>query len=135
RKRRNFIMSMILSIALLIPLIIHAEEQLKVSFHKKKQTEIKLLDPEQRFKRYTFSSGYHFDYPDAVRGIYVTGPSVGGDHFQSLLNLVDSTDLNAMVIDIKDDFGYLTFTPEKDSPFREIGSNDIKAPEQLMKTL
>ncbi|HEY4601917.1 MAG TPA: putative glycoside hydrolase [Cerasibacillus sp.] len=131
----NIVMSFIMSVVLLFPLITYAEEPLHVSFHETKQTEIKLLDPDQRFKRYTFSSGYDFSYPDAVRGIYVTGPSVGGEQFQSLLNLVDNTDLNAMVIDIKDDFGYLTFTPEKDSPFKNIGSNYIKDPEQLMKTL
>lgn len=135
KKRKNIFMSIVLTVVLFMPLVIHAKDELKVSFHTKKQTEIKLLDPEQRFKRYTFSSAYDFEYPDAVRGIYVTGPSVGGDQFQSLLHFVDSTDLNAMVIDIKDDFGYLTFTPEKDSPFTDIGSNDIKDPHRLMKTL
>ena len=67
-------------------------------------------------KLYRYDSGLVFDYPDAVRGIYVTGHSAGGSRFERLLNLIDSTDLNAMVIDIKDDFGYLTYKPQEDSP-------------------
>lgn len=49
--------------------------------------------------------------PDAprIRGIYVTAYSAGGSRMESLLKLVDRTDLNAMVIDIKDDYGYITF--------------------------
>ncbi|GGG55717.1 putative glycoside hydrolase [Paenibacillus radicis (ex Gao et al. 2016)] len=55
--------------------------------------------------------------PDApvVKGIYVTAHSAGGARMESLLKLVDDTDLNSMVIDIKDDNGYITYptqTPE-----------------------
>ncbi|MFF2090398.1 putative glycoside hydrolase [Paenibacillus sp. NPDC058174] len=55
--------------------------------------------------------------PDApvVKGIYVTAHSAGGARMESLLKLVDDTDLNTMVIDIKDDNGYITYptqTPE-----------------------
>ena len=64
-------------------------------------------------KRFGFDSGYHFEYPDAVRGIYVTGHSAGGAKFHSLVNLIDNTDLNAMVIDIEDDWGNVTLFPMK----------------------
>nr|WP_238357388.1 putative glycoside hydrolase [Cohnella zeiphila] len=49
--------------------------------------------------------------PDApkVKGIYVTAYSAGGSRLSSLLGLVDKTGLNAMVIDIKDDNGYITY--------------------------
>lgn len=50
-----------------------------------------------------------------------------------LLSLVDSTDLNAMVIDIKDDDGYITFKP--DGKLAEFGQPYIKDPQALMKTL
>ncbi len=60
----------------------------------------------------------HFDYPDAVRGIYVTGHSAGGARFETLVELIDTTDLNAMVIDIKDDFGNITYIPADDSPLK-----------------
>ncbi|MBE9914351.1 putative glycoside hydrolase [Paenibacillus donghaensis] len=44
-----------------------------------------------------------------VKGVYVTAYSAGGSRMQQLLDLVDKTDLNAMVIDIKDDAGYITY--------------------------
>jgi len=75
----------------------------------------------------------HFDYPDAVRGIYVTGWSAGGERMSKLLSLVDQTDLNAMVIDIKDDDGYITFKPEgKLAEFGQPYIHDVKA---MMQTL
>ncbi|MBP3041130.1 putative glycoside hydrolase [Bacillaceae bacterium Marseille-Q3522] len=87
------------------------------------------------FPRFLYNSGYDFTYPDAVRGIYVTGHSAGGAKFQSLLQLIDETDLNAMVIDIKDDWGYLTYVPDKSSNFSSIGRPYIKNTEAMMKTL
>ncbi|WP_068619700.1 putative glycoside hydrolase [Paenibacillus tuaregi] len=44
-----------------------------------------------------------------VKGIYVTAYSAGGSRMEQLLKLTDSTDLNAMVIDLKDDSGYITY--------------------------
>lgn len=85
--------------------------------------------------RFTFNSGFSFTYPDAVRGVYVTGQSAGGGRFESLTALIKNSDLNAMVIDIKDDFGNLTYQPEKASPFHEISKNYIKDPKSMVKTL
>lgn len=31
----------------------------------------------EKVSRFQFDSGFHFQYPDAVRGIYVTGHSAG----------------------------------------------------------
>ncbi|WP_239004551.1 putative glycoside hydrolase [Paenibacillus tepidiphilus] len=49
--------------------------------------------------------------PDApkVKGIYVTAYSAGGERMEQLLALLDKTELNSMVIDIKDDAGYITY--------------------------
>lgn len=49
--------------------------------------------------------------PDApkVKGIYVTAYSAGGARMENLLALLDKTELNSMVIDIKDDAGYITY--------------------------
>lgn len=65
----------------------------------------------------------------------MTGNSAGGERFQSLLELVNETELNSMVIDIKDDHGYLTYRPEDDSPFYDISKNYIANPQELMETL
>jgi Uncharacterized conserved protein len=55
--------------------------------------------------------------PDApeVKGVYVTAYSAGGARLNTLLKLMDDTELNSMVVDIKDDNGYITYptqTPE-----------------------
>lgn len=50
-----------------------------------------------------------------IKGIYVTAHSAGGSRLESLIKLLDDTELNGMVIDIKDDNGYITYpttTPE-----------------------
>src|SRR5690606_10736635 len=44
-----------------------------------------------------------------IRGIYVTAHSAGGERMESLLQLVRDTELNSMVIDVKDDHGYITY--------------------------
>jgi hypothetical protein len=82
--------------------------------------------------RFVYDSGYSFKYPDAIRGVYVTGHSAGGERFDKLTDLVDSTDLNAMVIDIKDDNGNLTYEPGASSSYADIGRPYIKDPESLL---
>lgn len=47
-----------------------------------------------------------------VRGVYVTGHSASGDRLDELIELIGETELNAMVIDVKDDNGYLLFASE-----------------------
>ena len=56
-----------------------------------------------------------------VKGIYVSGPMAGTAGMDNLIALVDRTELNALVIDVKNDDGYLTC--ELDVPMVEqIGS-------------
>jgi hypothetical protein len=100
----------------------------------KEQNFIKKELPE-KLTRFMFDSGYVFEYPDAIRGIYVTGHSAGGSKFEKLLNLVDNSDLNSMVIDIKDDHGNLTYKPEEASSYSDIAKNYIKDPITMLKTL
>lgn len=80
--------------------------------------DTEVLAASQLFK---YDSGLTFEYPDAVRGIFVTGHSAGGARFEKLVNLIDTTELNAMVIDFKEDLGYLTYEPEKGSPLADLG--------------
>lgn len=84
--------------------------------------------------RFSSERNYHFPYPDAVRGIYVTGQSAGGKKFQELVQFIENTELNAMVIDMKDDWGNLTFQTENES-LKDISKNYIHDIDQLLKTL
>lgn len=86
--------------------------------------------------RFVYDSGLKFEYPDAVRGLYVTGHAAGGNKLNELIKYVDDTDLNAMVIDIKDDRGNVTYKPEdRDSPYMNIGKDYIKNPVNMLKKL
>ncbi|QFT88379.1 hypothetical protein FIU87_06965 [Bacillus sp. THAF10] len=112
------------------------DEVLHAAKHAQKQVNLEMRELPVSLARFAFDSGYTFTYPDAVRGIYVTGHSAGGERFERLLDLLNKTDLNAMVIDIKDDHGYLTYVPEEeDSPFQDIAQPYIKNPQEMMKTL
>ncbi|MDF9842687.1 MULTISPECIES: putative glycoside hydrolase [unclassified Paenibacillus] len=69
-------------------------------------------------------SALHTDpQPDApkVKGIYVTAYSAGGSRMEQLLALLDKTELNSMVIDIKDDAGYITYKTDN-AELQEMGT-------------
>jgi hypothetical protein len=120
----------------LSPVIAEDSEKSPARDHQEKVVERTSLELPEHLTRFVYDSGYHFDYPeDGVRGIYVTGNSVGGERFESLLELLNTTDLNSMVIDIKEDHGYLTYRPEEDSPFYGISHNFISNTDQMMETL
>lgn len=110
-------------------------ETKQATHHAERLMDLVLRDLDIHFVRFSFDSGYRFTYPDAVRGIYLTAHSAGGARFETLLDLLDRTELNSMVIDIKDDHGYLTYRPDEDSPYYDIARNFIGDPEEMMRTL
>ena len=59
-------------------------------------------------KKFFYDSGVDIAYPeDGVKGIYLTANSAGStEKMDDMISYLNSNDLNAMVIDIKDDFGY-----------------------------
>ncbi|OCT13204.1 hypothetical protein A8709_20125 [Paenibacillus pectinilyticus] len=73
-----------------------------------------------------------------VKGIYVSAWSSVGNKFEQLIDLVERTDLNAMVIDVKNDSGQVTY-PSNVPMVNEIGANshviihDLKAKLQRLK--
>lgn len=71
-----------------------------------------------------------------IKGIYVTAHSAGGARMETLLKLLDDTDLNSMVIDIKDDNGYITY-PTTTPELQEVGASKkyIRDIDQMMITL
>lgn len=106
----------------------------EVTFKERPIPELSKKIP-KKMTRFQNSSGLHFTYPDAVRGIYVTGHSAGGARFDKLMKMIEETELNAMVIDIKDDRGNLTYKPESGSPYEGISQPFIKDPKRLLKKM
>ncbi|GFN30229.1 putative glycoside hydrolase [Paenibacillus xylaniclasticus] len=76
--------------------------------------------------------------PDSpkIKGIYVTAHSAGGSRMSKLLDLLDKTELNSMVIDIKDDNGYITY-PTDNPELLKLGTSQkiIKDLPATMKLL
>lgn len=129
-----FALLMVFSIIEESPTSAKQHNMLRLQPEQNEHTSLLKELPEQ-MKRFKFESGLTFEYPDAVRGIYVTGHSAGGSRFAQLVDLTDKTDLNAMVIDFKDDWGNLTYLPEESSPYHNIGKPYIKNPSEMLKTL
>jgi hypothetical protein len=79
--------------------------------------------------------GHYHTTKTPIKGVYVKASNTSGPRFNELLTLVNKTELNAMVIDIKDDDGHLTFIPSKNSPFFSVGKSYITQPKALLKLL
>lgn len=134
-KWKRLIFVGILLFGLGIPYTSSAKETQDARSHTTNTTSVDTIDPDEKIGRFLYDTGLDFTYPDAVRGIYVTGPSAGGNRFDSLVDLVDSTDLNTMVIDIKEDHGEITFKPEKGSPYEKAAEDYIDDPKEMLKFL
>jgi hypothetical protein len=52
---------------------------------------------------------YQFTRPDAVKALYVNAWAFGSNRLWDLVRLVDSTAVNALVVDVKDDTGCLLY--------------------------
>lgn len=57
-----------------------------------------------------------------VRGVYATAHSAGGSRLNELIALINETELNAIVIDVKDDWGNVTF-PTDNPVVAELGTS------------
>ncbi|MCP3031979.1 putative glycoside hydrolase [Halobacillus sp. A1] len=122
-------------VSLLLFTVSDAEAQMEAKDHYGKDLNLQTLDIPDRIARFVFDAGLDFEYPDAVRGIYVTGPSAGGAKMEGLTELVESTDLNAMVIDVKEDHGNISFEPPEDSPYADIAEPYINDPRKMLEEL
>lgn len=71
-----------------------------------------------------------------VKGIYVTGPMAGSSSMEDLIRLIDETELNTVVIDVKNDEGNITYQMDMET-VQNMGAciNYISDMESLMTTL
>ena len=75
--------------------------------------------------------------PNAVRGIYMTSWVAGTPSLRKkIIELIEETELNSIVIDIKDDTGRISFAVENEI-LKEIGSSEVRIPdiEEFIKSL
>jgi len=79
----------------------------------------------------TFERSDHVPTPDAVKAIYMSQCAAGTPSFrEDLTKLIDTTELNSIIIDIRDYTGYISFPTEnpvlKDFVSDECGARDMK---------
>src|SRR5690606_25223585 len=135
-KLSTAICSLLLGTFIVSPVSAAVDESQPLDFAPRTYHAVK-ISPEvlAASKLFAFDSGLDFEYPDAVRGIFVTAHSAGGARFEQLVELVDTTDLNAMVIDVKEDFGHLTYEPKEGTPLAALGIGEpyIKEPRAILE--
>lgn len=95
-----------------------------------------LTVPEEIPQQFRYDSGVNIEYPeDGVKGIFVTGHSAGGERLNQLTDLVNNTELNSMVIDVKDDYGNMVMDLESDHEYVDQFTQSLVDPEELMAHL
>lgn len=70
-----------------------------------------------------------------VKGLYLTGNSAGLEsRFNHMVELVNTTELNALVIDVKDDFGQISYT--SNVPLvKELGADSVPKIKDIHKVM
>ena len=75
--------------------------------------------------------------PVKVKGIYISGYMAGSEGMEAILDKIKGTEINTVVIDVKNDDGRITFAMDGAPTVQEIGAEDrcIKDMDALMKEL
>ena len=70
----------------------------------------------------------HVETPDAVKAIYMTSWVAGTSSMRErLISIIDETEVNAVVIDIKDDTGKISYLIESE-PFKSLQASENRIP-------
>ncbi|HEY9504590.1 MAG TPA: putative glycoside hydrolase [Gemmatimonadales bacterium] len=76
--------------------------------------------------------------PTRMRAVYVNAWAFGGKRFHELVRLADRTEINAFVVDVKDDTGYLTYRSEVVTAIqigadRQLRARDVRDRLRIMR--
>ncbi len=85
------------------------EQQTEGLQAEEKQTEEELQKEEPRAEEPQAEEKEPVEERPKVKGIFVTGPMAGTDNMDNLIDLVDRTELNTIVMDIKNDEGRVVY--------------------------
>ena len=85
----------------------------------------------------SYDSGITIPYPrDGVKGIYVQAFRAKGTELDRIVQYIDKTDANAVVIDVRDGYGKITMPLDTDNQTIQNNTvNEITDTKQLLKTL
>ncbi|WP_228587919.1 putative glycoside hydrolase [Alkalibacterium sp.] len=92
--------------------------------------------PENLPDQFAYDSLVDIDYPeDGVKGVYLTGDAATGESMNELTDLLNTTELNSMVIDVKDDDGTMVMDLDSDHEYVQQFTQEYVDPEELMHHL
>lgn len=132
---RNFvvILGILASILLITP--VTADEELTSKLNLRSTSLLKV--PVNLPVKSEYDSGINIPYPkDGVKGIYVQAFRTSGQEFQKILNYVEQTPINSLVIDVRDGYGNITMPLETTNQLiKNHTTNDVADTKKLLKTL
>lgn len=112
-----------------------AEEQEETTYLTVSDEPILSL-PDEFPRQFLYESLVDIDYPeDGVKGIFLTGSAATGESMNDLTHLLNTTALNAMVIDVKDDDGTIVMDLDSDHEFVQEFTREYVDAEALMHHL
>lgn len=96
-----------------------------------------LREPETLPASLYYDSGVNIPYPaDGVRGLYLTAQNVADPaYFEQVVAFIDQTDLNAVVIDFKDDWGQIIPPNNSENPMVQANTISEVDYAAIIKTL
>ncbi len=135
-KINRMIRILLLGVLILLFTPVHAEEEetpQKLTLRTSSLLKVPVNFPTTS----TYDSGITISYPrDGVKGIYVQAFRAKGSELDRIVQYVDKTDANAVVIDVRDGYGKITMPLETDNQtIKENTVNEITDTKQLLKTL
>lgn len=99
-------------------------EEKKEGILKSEKVNTKEENVIKEVKQEVFIPVTHIKTPEHVRALYMSGWVAGSENFRnSLVKIVDETELNAVVIDIKDSTGRISFSTDNPE-IQKIGSSE-----------
>ncbi|MCC5894108.1 MAG: putative glycoside hydrolase [Alkalibacterium sp.] len=142
-KKRGYISAAVvcLSATLLLSATVSADEEpdeeaIRETTHLKISEEPILSLPDEFPRQFTYDSLVDIDYPESgVKGIFLTGGAATGESLNQLTGLLNSTELNSMVIDVKDDDGTIVMNLDSDHEYVAEFTRDYVDGEALMHHL
>lgn len=95
-----------------------------------------LSAPEEIPDHFVYDSGVEIPYPDeGVRGIFVSGYIAGSGSMNELIDYVNTSGLNSMVVDVKEDMGDIMMELPLENDIAEANSYTYTEPETLMSQM
>ena len=135
RKINRLIRILLLGVFILLLNPIHSEEETtqKLTLRTASLLKVPVNFPTES----SYDTGITIPYPrDGVKGIYVQAFRAKGTELDRIVQYIDKTDANAVVIDVRDGYGKITMPLETDNQTIQNNTvNEITDTKQLLKTL